>query len=125
MPAPTPAPRGALHDGVRFPATFAFNDWKPIDVDTQAMFDLIADVQRCAGPIRIVGHTDERGGDIVNDRVAIARAGEIRRLFEQQGLDRHRMEIGSAGAARPADGVDELPDRDARALNRRVTVQCD
>jgi hypothetical protein len=126
-PVVVPDDGSPLRSGVRFPASFAFNDWMPVDVDTQAMFDLLASIEAdCAGQVRITGHTDERGAELVNDRIAIARAGEVRRLMEQQGIDRRRMEIGSAGADRPevdpSDG--ELPPTDARAQNRRVTVQC-
>lgn len=128
-PAPSPsapaapaAPPSPLRDGVRFPASFAFNDWKPLNVETQALFDLVAQLQSdCPSIIHVTGHTDTRGGDFVNDRIAIARAGEVRRLLEQQGIPRARMEVGSAGAMRPED---DEPTRDAAARNRRVTVQC-
>ncbi|MEQ1507905.1 MAG: OmpA family protein, partial [Myxococcota bacterium] len=119
--AEAPVASGPLVDGIRFPAKFAFDDWQPRDVDTQALMDLVGQLEACPGRIRVTGHTDARGGEMANDRVAVGRAQQVRKILEAQGLDRQRIEIGSAGAQVPEVDGDSI---EARAQNRRVTVQC-
>jgi hypothetical protein len=123
---PSPAPPAAtippeLLAGVRFPATFGFDDWRVRDLDAEALDALVNLLGQCTGPIGVTGHTDARGGDLVNDRIAIARAGEVRRILEAHGIDRKRIEVASAGAASPEADDDS---RESRAQNRRVTVRC-
>jgi outer membrane protein OmpA-like peptidoglycan-associated protein len=121
-PAPAPAVPAELVEGIRFPASFAFDDWRVRELDGDALDALVAQLERCPGTIRVTGHTDARGDEGTNDRMAIARAGEVRRILEAHAIDRKRIEIGSAGSAVPT--IEENTPQ-ARAKNRRVTVRCD
>ena len=109
-----------LAEGVRFPAMFGFNDWRAQELDQGALEMLVGRLSGC-NVIQLTGHTDPKGDDLTNDRVAIARAGEVRKILIAMGLERERIEVSSAGSAVP-EIEDASPE--ARALNRRVTVRC-
>jgi hypothetical protein len=124
---PLEAPAGAgsdipadLVEGVRFPAMFAFNDWRAEDLDGRALEALVVQLTSCRA-ISLTGHTDPRGNDEINDRIALARASEVRRILVERGIERSRIEVASAGSGAPEL---EDPSPEARALNRRVTVRC-
>lgn len=123
-PAPiaVPAVPSELVEGVRFPATFAFDDWRVQDLDGDALDALVHALESCPGTIRVVGHTDGRGEESVNDRMAVVRASEVRRILEAHAIDRARIEVGSAGSGLPT-AEEDTPE--GRAMNRRVTVRCD
>lgn len=118
---PASAVPSELVEGVRFPAMFGFNDWRAQDLDEVLLEELLAQLGACRA-IKLTGHTDPRGPDEVNDRVALARAAEVRRILVERGIDRRLIEVGSAGSAVPE--IEDMS-REARALNRRVTVRCD
>jgi outer membrane protein OmpA-like peptidoglycan-associated protein len=110
-----------LQQGVKFPATFRFNDWRPMDVDQAAFAALVEKLGRCPGHIRVTGHADYRGTDLTNDTFALARAGEVRKMLGNEGLDRKKIEVASVGADEPTV-QDDSPE--SRAENRRVVVTC-
>jgi peptidoglycan-associated lipoprotein len=66
--------------------------------------------------IRIVGHCDERGGEIYNLALGRRRADAAREYLVQHGVDASRIETVSAGKGQP---VDLRHDQDAWAKNRR------
>ena len=69
--------------------------------------------------ILVVGHTDSRGDDAVNDPLSLARAQAVRRYLESKGVAAGRIAIEGRGEREPlATGDMDY----ARALNRRVEM---
>ena len=69
--------------------------------------------------ILIVGHTDDRGPDAVNDALSLARADNVRKYLVAKGVDAKRIAVQGRGEHQP------LVDNDksyGRALNRRVEI---
>ncbi|MEQ1570538.1 MAG: OmpA family protein, partial [Myxococcota bacterium] len=124
IPAGAPTDDAALAEmraGVRFPAEFSFNDWRPRGV-VQAELDRMVDkLGHCPDRIRVTGHSDQKGTDWANDTFALARAGEVRRILGTRGIDRRRIEVTSSGSADPEADADTP---EGRAYNRRVIVRC-
>jgi outer membrane protein OmpA-like peptidoglycan-associated protein len=69
--------------------------------------------------ILVVGHTDNRGTDAVNEPLSLARAQAVRKYLESKGIASGRIAIEGRGERQPlAEGDKEY----ARALNRRVEM---
>ena len=70
--------------------------------------------------IEVQGHTDSRGSEDYNYKLAEERAEAVRRyLSSHHGIALHRMSTISYGESAPIAGNDT---RDERALNRRVAL---
>jgi hypothetical protein len=106
VPLPTPSPAEAaapspLPEPVAFPASFAFNDWTPQDVDRDEVERIAALAKRCPRVVIVTGHADGVGGEGVNERFALARAAGARDLLAEAGVPKARMVLASAvGAGR-------------------------
>jgi len=70
--------------------------------------------------VEVVGHTDDRGSDEVNNRISRQRAEAVANYLEQQGVQRERLEILGAGKRFPI--ADNSTDA-GRAQNRRVEIR--
>lgn len=82
--------------------------------------DIVAAVRRRAAiAVAISGHTDATGSDLINDRLALARAEKVKELLIQQGVAPELISVSSHGKGNPAiptaEGV-------AEPRNRRVEV---
>lgn len=75
--------------------------------------------QREAISIAISGHTDATGSVEVNNKLALARAEQVRHLLLQQGVSADLISVSSHGKGNPAVPT---PDGVAEPLNRRVEV---
>lgn len=75
--------------------------------------------QREAIRIAISGHADATGSDEINDKLALARAEQVRDLLLQQGVSAELISVSSHGKGNPAVST---PDGVAEPLNRRVEV---
>lgn len=69
--------------------------------------------------VLVVGHTDSRGDDAVNDPLSLARAQAVRKYLEGRGIDGARISIEGRGEREPLATSDQDY---ARALNRRVEM---
>ncbi|GGK05230.1 OmpA family protein [Luteimonas terricola] len=70
--------------------------------------------------VEVAGHTDNVGGDAVNQRISEQRASSVANYLVGQGLMRERFEIVGFGKTMPiADNSTEQ----GRAQNRRVEVR--
>ncbi|MBJ6980644.1 MULTISPECIES: OmpA family protein [unclassified Luteimonas] len=70
--------------------------------------------------VEVAGHTDNIGGDAVNQRISEQRASAVGNYLIGQGLQRERFEIVGFGKSMPiADNATEQ----GRALNRRVEIR--
>lgn len=69
--------------------------------------------------ILVVGHTDDRGSDAVNDALSLARAENVRKYLETKGIASARVTVEGHGEHEPMVGNDMGY---TRALNRRVEI---
>ena len=67
----------------------------------------------------VVGHTDSRGTDAVNDALSLARASSVGKYLESKGVAPGRIAVEGRGERQPQ--VDSTKDY-ALALNRRVEI---
>lgn len=76
--------------------------------------------QMQAPEIMVIGHTDSVGGDAMNDELSGARAGKVRQLLLDKGLDPLKIEAIGRGKR---DLLVPTPDGTAEPRNRRVEVR--
>ena len=69
--------------------------------------------------VLVVGHTDSRGTDAVNDALSLARATSVGKYLESKGVAAGRIAVEGRGERQPQ--VDSTKDY-ALALNRRVEM---
>lgn len=69
--------------------------------------------------IRIIGHTDSRGGDAINNPLSMARADSVKNFLSDRGVASHRIETSGRGAREPIASNDTEA---GRARNRRVEI---
>lgn len=85
-----------------------------------AIADIVSAVnQRKAISIAISGHADATGSDEINDKLALARAEQVRHLLLAQGVPPELTSVSSHGKGNPAVPT---PDGVAEPRNRRVEV---
>jgi peptidoglycan-associated lipoprotein len=71
--------------------------------------------------IEIEGHTDNTGSKVVNDKLGMARAENVKRyLYETYQIPLHKINVISYGEEKP---VAPNNTRDGRAQNRRVVIK--
>jgi peptidoglycan-associated lipoprotein len=111
---------------VQPPAARQFNLYFELGGDTLTpesralVADVIAAVRgRIAPDVSVIGHTDTTGAADANVALGLRRAGLIRDLLIQAGLDPALVEVVSHGEADP---LVDTPDGTAEARNRRVEV---
>jgi outer membrane protein OmpA-like peptidoglycan-associated protein len=102
---------------------FAFNKAVLPDEAKARLDKMVADLK--ADPkgifIEIEGHTDNRGGPEINQKIGLERAEAVKRyLYEQHQVPLHKINVISYGEEKP---VAPNNTRDGRAQNRRVVVK--
>ena len=65
------------------------------------------------------GHTDNRGSDLVNNRISKERAEAVARALKDQGVDASRIATFGLGSSRP---IDRRKTEEAYRRNRRVEI---
>jgi peptidoglycan-associated lipoprotein len=69
----------------------------------------------------IEGHTDNVGDKVVNEKLGMARAEEVKRyLYEQYKIPLHKINVISYGEDKP---VGDNKTKEGRAQNRRVVIR--
>jgi outer membrane protein OmpA-like peptidoglycan-associated protein len=69
--------------------------------------------------VDVIGHTDSRGSDAINQPLSVRRADAVRTYLETRGVASQRINIAGAGSSQPVASNDT----DAgRAQNRRVEI---
>jgi outer membrane protein OmpA-like peptidoglycan-associated protein len=109
---------------VNVPSDFSFDtDSAAIKPQMRPVLDQFADA--LATPtlshmlVLVVGHTDDRGSAVVNDRLSVARAASVAKYLEAKGIAASRIAAQGRGEDQPM----APNDRDyGRALNRRVDL---
>ncbi len=109
---------------VNVPSDFSFDtDSAAIQPQMRPVLDGFAD-SLATRPLAhmlvlVVGHTDDRGSDAVNDRLSLARAASVAKYLEDKGIAASRIVVRGLGEHQPM----APNDRDyGRALNRRVDL---
>ena len=102
---------------------FAFNKTDLPDAAKARLDQMVTDLK--ADPkgifIEIEGHTDNIGGNEINQRIGLERAEAVKRyLYEQHQVPLHKINVISYGEDKP---VAPNNTRDGRAQNRRVVVK--
>jgi len=69
--------------------------------------------------VTIVGHTDNVGGEAVNNRLSLERAAAVREYLRLRGLDSSRILVNGRGEVEPIANNDTAV---GRAENRRVEM---
>lgn len=75
--------------------------------------------QRAGSDIVIVGHTDQTGGDEINDQLSLERARHVRELLIERGFDPNRIEAVGRGSREP---LITQPDQANQPRNRRTEI---
>ena len=71
--------------------------------------------------LEIEGHTDNVGGNAINEKVGMERAEAVKRyLFEQHQIPLHKMNVISYGEDKP---LADNKTKDGRAQNRAVVIR--
>lgn len=70
--------------------------------------------------ILVAGHTDSVGSESYNQRLSERRAGAVKNLLVQRGVDTYRVTTIGYGESRPVATNDEAA---GRQLNRRVEIR--
>lgn len=98
--------------------TFASGSAAPTQESGPFLAAILDIVQRCPGlAIEVGGHTDDIGGEALNQRLSEARAEAVARYLTNSGVEPERVTSRGYGEARPAYPNDSLRHR---ALNRRI-----
>ena len=86
-----------------------------------AVLDLTARAAAdCPGTLRVEGHTDNTGGDGLNESLSRRRAEAVRAALIQRGVAPSRIIAAGYGSAQPlGDNAAE----DGRAMNRRIEIR--
>jgi outer membrane protein OmpA-like peptidoglycan-associated protein len=69
--------------------------------------------------VTVVGHTDDTGGEAINDRLSLERAASVREYLRTRGIDEGRVIANGRGEHEPVASNDSST---GRAQNRRVEM---
>lgn len=99
----------------RAPTPSELEGMKPEDQETlRAKF-----VQRRSMPLLLVGHTDDVGSDVANQKLSEARAKAVGEVMRESGVEPDRIYYWGAGESRP---LADNRSAEGQAKNRRVNV---
>jgi outer membrane protein OmpA-like peptidoglycan-associated protein len=70
--------------------------------------------------VTLIGHTDEKGDEEINQRMGMSRANAVKRQLLNNGVDASRIKVESEGENNP---YRENTSDENRSLNRRVEVK--
>jgi outer membrane protein OmpA-like peptidoglycan-associated protein len=70
--------------------------------------------------ITVVGYTDDRGSDAMNEKLSAARAASVKSYFESKGIDGSRIASMGKGKSNP---IADNSTNDGRAKNRRIELE--
>lgn len=88
--------------------------------DAKAILDKIAEAEKSTNSkISIVGHTDNTGSDVINNKLSQKRADAAKNYLVKKGIAEGRISAQGAGSGKPVVCND---DEASRAKNRRIEV---
>jgi len=105
---------------VNVPSDFSFDSGRA-DIKSQMrpVLDQFAQGLDPKMRVTIVGHTDNVGGDELNNRLSLDRAANVRDYLRNHGIDASRMIVNGRGENQPIANNDTSA---GRAQNRRVEI---
>jgi outer membrane protein OmpA-like peptidoglycan-associated protein len=105
---------------VNVPSDFSFDSGSAmIKPQMRPVLDQFAQGLSPNQRVTIVGHTDNVGGDALNNRLSLDRASSVREYLRTQGVDPSRIMVNGRGETQPVANNDTLQ---GRAENRRVEL---
>lgn len=105
---------------VNVPSDFSFDSGSAmIKPQMRPVLDQFAQGLSANQRVTIVGHTDNVGGDALNNRLSLDRASSVREYLRMHGVDPSRIMVNGRGESQPIAGNDTAQ---GRAENRRVEV---
>jgi len=105
---------------VNVPSDFSFDSGSAmIKPQMRPVLDQFAQGLSANQRVTIVGHTDNVGGDALNNRLSLERASSVREYLRTQGVDPSRIMVNGRGESQPIASNDTAQ---GRAENRRVEV---
>ena len=104
--------------GIYFPS----NSTNKIDNEniTEYLIDVANNLKTNDKTVSIVGHTDSRGNDDSNYKLALGRANSIKQILISEGIETSRISASSEGETSPIASNDT---EDGRQKNRRVELE--
>lgn len=106
----------AINEGY-ITAFFETNNQKPNDLSLDGVHFVLTYLRsNMNATIDIIGHADEIGSSDKNEKLAMARANNVKKLLIESGIDSARLNVVSAGEDDSADPNS----KEARSLVRRV-----
>lgn len=105
---------------VAVPSDFSFDSGSAaIKPQMRPVLDQFAQGLSANQRITIVGHTDNLGGEGLNNRLSLDRASSVREYLRAHGVDPSRIMVNGRGEAEPISSNDTAA---GRAENRRVEI---
>jgi outer membrane protein OmpA-like peptidoglycan-associated protein len=105
---------------VNVPSDFSFDSGSAaIKPQMRPVLDQFAQGLSPNQRITIVGHTDNVGGDALNNRLSLDRASNVREYLRTQGVDPSRIMVNGRGESQPVASNETVH---GRAENRRVEI---
>ncbi len=116
--------RGYKPEKLLIPIQFEFNKSLLSDEGKKSAQQLVKYIQQYDfKKVTLIGHTDTKGGDIINDKISIQRALILKKYLKKSGISIPIIAIGQ-GKKNPLilDNVNRYTKIEIDALNRRVEV---
>ena len=105
---------------VSVPADFSFDSGSAqIKPQMRPVLDQLAQGLDPKARMTIIGHTDNVGGEELNNRLSMDRAVNVRDYLRNHGVDQGRMIVNGRGEQQPVASNDNAI---GRAQNRRVEI---
>jgi OOP family OmpA-OmpF porin len=127
--APTPAPRPApvnLKISLSADALFDF-DKSVIKPEGKAHLDTLVDQLKTVNLEKLiaVGHTDSKGSDAYNDKLALRRVHAVEAYLVSKGIADNRIAASGMGEKQPVapNTINGKDNPEGRAKNRRVEIE--
>jgi len=122
-PPPPPPPPAPTSEKVTFAAD-AFFDFGKSTLKPEAKAKLDDLVAKTAGVnlevIIAVGHTDNVGSDVYNQKLSVSRAEAVKAYLVSKGIEKNRVYTEGKGEKQP---VADNKTAEGRAKNRRVEIE--
>ena len=122
-PAPAPAPQAPAASKVTYAAD-AFFDFDKATLKPAGkakLDDLVGKVKGINLEVIIaVGHTDNVGSDVYNQKLAVKRAESVKAYLVSKGIEKNRIYTEGKGEKQP---VADNKTTEGRAKNRRVEIE--
>jgi len=122
-PAPAPAPKAPAASKVTYAAD-AFFDFDKATLKPAGkakLDDLVGKVKGINLEVIIaVGHTDNVGSDVYNQKLAVKRAESVKAYLVSKGIEKNRIYTEGKGEKQP---VADNKTSEGRAKNRRVEIE--